>query len=379
MVAVEDPRMKQPLLILPALLAALMLGACSKPEPAPEPVRAVRTMTVTADTAGGQHEYAAEVRARVESRLGFRVGGKMLRRSAEVGQRVKAGAVLAELDPQDLRLGQDAAGAAVKSARVNLDIVSAELKRYKELRDQGFISSLELERREATVRSAQAAFDQAQAQASVQGNQASYSTLRATTAGVITAVEAEAGAVLAAGTPVLRLAHDGPRDVVFAVPEDAAASLRALIGAEGKLRVRLWGSNETLPATLREVAAAADPATRTFLAKADLGDAPVQLGQTAAVLIDLPKMAGVAKLPLSAVLQQQGKTSVWLVDKQSMTVKVQPVTVAGADGNSVIIAGGVNPGQEVVTAGVHMLTPGQKVRLYLPNGAAAASAPADSR
>jgi membrane fusion protein, multidrug efflux system len=379
MVADEDPRMKQPLLILPALLAALMLGACSKPEPAPEPVRAVRTMTVTADTAGGQHEYAAEVRARVESRLGFRVGGKMLRRSAEVGQRVKAGAVLAELDPQDLRLGQDAAGAAVKSARVNLDIVSAELKRYKELRDQGFISSLELERREATVRSAQAAFDQAQAQASVQGNQASYSTLRATTAGVITAVEAEAGAVLAAGTPVLRLAHDGPRDVVFAVPEDAAASLRALIGAEGKLRVRLWGSNETLPATLREVAAAADPATRTFLAKADLGDAPVQLGQTAAVLIDLPKMAGVAKLPLSAVLQQQGKTSVWLVDKQSMTVKVQPVTVAGADGNSVIIAGGVNPGQEVVTAGVHMLTPGQKVRLYLPNGAAAASAPADSR
>jgi RND family efflux transporter MFP subunit len=374
--------MNSSLRTLSVVLGALLLAACSKPEPAPEPIRAVRTMTVTADTTGGQHEYAAEVRARVESRLGFRVGGKMVRRSAEVGQRVKAGAVLAELDPQDLRLGQDAAGAAVKAARVNLDISTAELKRYKELRDQGFISSLELERREATVRSAQAAYDQAQAQASVQGNQASYSTLRATTAGIITAVEAEVGAVLGAGTPVVRLAHDGPRDVVFAVPEDAVAGLRPLLGAEGKLRVRLWGGSEEFPATLREVAAAADPATRTFQAKADVGDAPVQLGQTAAVLIDLPKIAGVAKLPLSALLQQQGKTSVWLLDKPSMTVKPQPVTVAGADGNSVVIAGGVSPGQVVVTAGVHTLAPGQKVKLYLPDGVAAASpasAPADSR
>jgi RND family efflux transporter MFP subunit len=372
--------MKLPPIALPALLATLLLGACSEPEPAPEPVRAVRTMTITADTAGGQHEYAAEVRARVESRLGFRVGGKMVRRPAEVGQRVKTGAVLAELDPQDLRLGQDVAGAAVKSARVNLDITSTELKRYRELREQGFISSLELERREAAVRSAQATLDQAQAQASVQGNQASYSTLRATAAGVITAVEAEVGAVLGAGTPVVRLAHDGPRDAVFAVPEDAVNGVRALLGAEGKLRVRLWGGSDEFPATLRELAAAADPATRTFLAKADVGDAPVQLGQTAAVLIDLPKIAGVAKLPLTAVLQQQGKTSVWLVDKPTMTVKPQPVTVAGAEGNSVVIAGGVSPGQLVVTAGVHTLTPGQQVKLYVPDGvASSASAPADSR
>jgi RND family efflux transporter MFP subunit len=372
--------MRRILYALAAVLPGLLLSACSKPEPAPEPVRAVRTMTVSADTAGGQHEYAAEVRARVESRLGFRVGGKMVRRQAEVGQRVKAGAVLAELDPQDLRLGQDAAAAAVKAAGVNLEITSAELKRYKELRDQGFISSLELERREAAVRSAQAAFDQAKAQAGVQGNQAGYSTLRATAAGIITAVDAEVGAVLGAGMPVVRLAHDGPRDVVFAVPEDAVASARALLGAEGKLRVRLWGGNEEFPATLRELAAAADPATRTFLAKADVGEAPVQLGQTAAVLIDLPRLDGVAKLPLSAVMNQQGKTSVWLLDKPSMTVKAQPVTVAGADGNAVVISGGISPGQVVVTAGVHMLTPGQKVKLYAPDGVApGASSPADSR
>jgi multidrug efflux system membrane fusion protein len=364
---------------LTPLLALLLLAACSKPEPVAEPLRAVRIVVVGNDTAGGSHEYAAEVKARVESRLGFRVAGKLLRRHAELGQRVKAGETLAQLDPQDLQLGQDAARAAVNAARVNLDLTAAEFKRYKDLRDQGFISGMELERRESALRSAQAQLDQAQAQADVQGNQAGYSTLTATAAGVITAVEAEVGAVLAAGTPVLRLAHDGPRDVMFSVPEDVVAAIRPLLGRPGALRVRLWGQPGELPATLRELAAAADPATRTFQAKADLGDAQVQLGQTASVLIEQPRRTGIARLPLSAVMQQQGKTAVWLLDKASMTVKLQPVTVGGAEGNTVVVAGGLSPGQQVVTAGVHVLTAGQKVQIYQPTVAPAASVPANSR
>jgi membrane fusion protein, multidrug efflux system len=371
--------MNIPIIPLASMLALLWLAGCSKPEPVAEPVRAVRVVVVGNDSAGGSHEYAAEVKARVESRLGFRVAGKLLRRQAELGQRVKAGDTLAQLDPQDLQLGQDAARAAVKAARVNLELTTAEFKRYKELRDQGFISGLELERRESALRSAQAQFDQAQAQASVQGNQAGYSTLTATAAGVITAIEAEVGTVLAAGAPVLRLAHDGPRDVMFSVPEDVVAAVRPLLGRPGALRVRLWGAPGELPATLRELAAAADPTTRTFQAKADLGDAQVQLGQTASVLIEQPRRTGIARLPLSALLQQQGKTAVWLLDKASMTVKLQPVTVGGADGNTVIIAGGLSPGQQVVTAGVHVLTPGQKVQIYQPAVAPAASSPADRR
>ncbi len=371
--------MKNPTVTLAPLLALLLLAGCSKPEPVTEPVRAVRTVVIGNDSAGGTHEYAAEVKARVESRLGFRVAGKLLRRQAELGQRVKAGETLAQLDPQDLQLGQDAARAAVKAARVNLDLTFAEFKRYKDLRDQGFISGMELERRESALRSAQAQLDQAQAQASVQGNQAGYSTLTATAAGVITAVEAEVGAVLASGAPVLRLAHDGPRDVMFSVPEDVVAAMRPLLGRPGALRVRLWGTPGELPATLRELAAAADPATRTFQAKADLGEAQVQLGQTASVLIEQPRRTGVARLPLSAVLQQQEKTVVWLLDKASMTVRLQPVTVGGAEGNTVIITNGLSPGQQVVTAGVHVLTAGQKVQLYQPALPAAASSPADSR
>lgn len=346
------------------VLGALSLAACTREAPAPEPVRAVRTVTVSAESAGGTHEYAAEIRARTEARLAFRVAGKMVRRMVDLGQRVKAGDALAQLDPQDLKLAQASARAAVQAAEVNLELADADLKRYRDLLSKGFVSAAEIDRRETSLKAAQAQLEQARAQASVQSNQAGYTTLVATEAGVVTGVDADPGAVLAAGTPVLRVAPDGPRDAVFAVPEDAVGSARALIGAAGALRVRLWGASQTMPATVREVAAAADPVTRTFTVKAELGKSDAQLGQTAVVLLERPRLDGVAKVPLTAVMQQQGKTAVWVVDKATMTVRVQPITVAGAEGNVVVVASGLAPGQIVVTAGAHALTAGQKVKFF---------------
>lgn len=364
---------------LPLLGTVVVLAACSKAAPAPEPVRAVRTQTIAADSAGATLEYAAEVRARVESRLGFRVAGKVSRRNVDLGDPVKAGQVLAQIDPQDLRLGQESAQAALSAAQANLVQTRADFQRYQELRSQGFIGAAELERRETALKSAQATLDQAKAQATVQGNQAGYAALVADAPGVITAVEAEPGQVVAAGTPIVRLAHDGPRDVVFSVPEDKQALVRALEGRKGALRVRLWGSDTVLPATVREVAAAADATTRTFLVKADLGRADVRLGQTATVLLDTPRVDGVIKLPLTAVFEHQGQSAVWRLDAQQMTVQLLPVKVAGAEGNLALIAGGIAPGQEIVTAGVHVLTPGQSVKRYGATApGAAASAPSAS-
>jgi membrane fusion protein, multidrug efflux system len=365
--------------LLLSLLSVAVLAACSKAEPASAPIRAVRTMTVTSDSAGGSYEYAAEVKARTESRLGFRVGGKVVRRVVDVGDTVKAGQVLAQLDPQDLKLGQEAAHAGLVAAQANLDQTQADFKRFKELRDQGFISSAELERRETALKAAQAQFDQSRVQASVQGNQAGYATLVADANGVITSVDAEPGMVVAAGAPVVRLAHDGPRDVVFSVPEDKVNLIKAAQAAAqpGRLKVKLWGGTESFPAHIREVAAAADPVTRTFSVKADLGQAPsaaVRLGQTATVIADTPKVAGITKLPLSALREAQGKTAVWVVDKATMTVASKPVQVAGAEGNEAVITGGVSPGEVIVTAGVHVLNPGQQVKLYSDPTATASAA-----
>jgi len=362
------------------LLPLALLAACSRPAPAPEPVRAVRTLTVGDHANGWSIDYAGEVRARTESRLSFRVPGLMVRRPVNVGDSVKPGQLLASLDPQDLRLGQEAARSALQAARVNADQAAADFKRFKDLRAQGFISEAELERRESTFKATQAQWEQASAQAGVQSNQTRYGNLVADVAGIVTAVDAEPGAVLTAGAPVLRLAHDGPRDVVFAVPEQHATTMRALLGRAGALQVKLWGSEASLPATVREVAAAADAVTRTFGVKADVGRAPVRLGQTATVSLAVPPVAGSFRLPLAAVFEQQGKSSVWLLDKATMTVRAQPIVVAGAEGNMVLVGGGLEAGQTVVSAGAHTLTPGQKVALYAaPVVASAASAVSAAR
>jgi len=172
---------------------------------------------------------------------------------------------------------------------------------------------------------------------------------------------------------VIRLAVDGPRDVVFSVPEDKVSALKALASKPGKLKVRAWGADaEPLPITLREIAASADPVTRTFLVKADLGSEPaaraMRLGQTATVIAESEKVEGVTKLPLSALREDRGRSSVWVVDPASMTVKSQPVQVAGAEGNEAIVTAGLAPGAVVVTAGVHVLNPGQKVKFFVEPG-----------
>ena len=350
-----------------ALLASVcLLAACSKPAPAQEPVRAVRIVTVGLNPVNANTEFAGEVRARVESRLGFRVGGKLVRRQAEPGQRVKAGQVLAQLDPQDYMLAADAGRAQVTAALTNRDLAAADFKRFKELRDQNFISGAELERREATFKAAQAQLEQAQAQLSGQGNQANYTTLKAEVSGVVTAVDAEAGQVVAAGAPVVRIAQDGPRDVVFSVPEDRVGTLKLGAGVD----VRAWASANALKGVVREVAASADPVTRTFQVKVALqASDSLALGSTVTVIPQAPESAGqqVIKLPTSALRQDGNATAVWVLDATSMTVKLQQIQIATADGNEVVVASGLQPGMQVVSAGVHVLSPGQKVTIYKEN------------
>jgi len=336
-------------------------------------------MVVGAGTTTGLQEFAAEIRARHEVRLGFRVSGKMIERTADVGQRVRQGQILARLDPVDLRLAQDAARASTRSAEAAFELAQADFKRFKDLRDQGFISTADLERREAGVRSARAQLEQAQAQSGVQGNQASYSALSATSSGIVTAVEAEVGAVLSAGSPVVRVAQDGPRDAVFAVPEDMVDLLRSLVGRPGAIGVKTWGSRSAMPGTVREIGASADAVTRTFLVKVDIGQANVQLGQTASASLVLPRLEGITRLPLSAVLESKGRTVVWILDAKSATVRSRAIKVAGAEGNEVVVSEGLEPGDIVVTAGVHVLTEGQKVKPLAPMAAAATASSAVGR
>ena len=345
-------------------LLGLSLAACAPKEVDQEPIRAVKTLRIEATGVGSPREFAAEIRARTESRLGFRVPGKLIGRSANNGDSVRAGQALARLDAADLKLGQDSALAGQRAAQTNLDQLESDLKRYKELRDQGFIGAAELERRDSAARAARAQWEQARAQAAAQGNQAAYAVLVAEAAGVITGIEAEPGQVVSAGQTVVRLAHDGPRDAVFNVPEDQVGAVRALLGRAGALSLQMWGGRETTPATVREVAGAADPVTRTFVVKADVGAVAVRLGQTATVRIAATSAAPGLRLPLTALFEQGGKSQVWVFERAAGAVRMQAVGVGGAEGNVALVVQGLKVGDEVVVAGTHVLTPGQKVRPY---------------
>ncbi|WP_298212917.1 efflux RND transporter periplasmic adaptor subunit [Acidovorax sp.] len=352
------------------LAAAALLAACSRPAPPEEPVRSVKLLTVGVGAMQSSLEYSGEVRARVESRLGFRVAGKIVQRQAQLGQRVRAGQVLAQLDPRDYQLAADAARAQLASATTQRDLAAADFKRYQALKDQNFISGAELERRDATLKAAQSTLDQARAQLSSQGNQAAYTTLVADVSGVVTGIDAEPGQVVSAGAPVVRIAQDGPRDVVFAVPEDKVAQIT--LGSS--VAVRGWSGGAPLAGRVREVAASADPATRTYQVKVAIegAEAPA-LGSTVYVTPKALSHTGIAaiKLPTSALFQQGQATAVWVYDAASGTVKSQPVQIATADGNEAVVAAGLAPGMQVVATGVHVLSPGQKVTVYQPKVAQA--------
>ena len=362
--AVQRPRAG---LFLCTLALGAALAGCSRPEPPPEPVRAVKLLTVGASEVQAQRLFAADVRARVESRLGFRVAGKLVQRHVELGQAVRAGQLLAQLDARDYRLAVQAAQAQVAAATTQRDLAQADYERFAQLKAQNFISGAELDRRRASLQAAQAQLTQALAQASSQGNQEHYTQLRADADGVVTAIEAEPGQVLELGQTVLRLAQDGARDAVFAVPEDLVSQLR--VGQE--VAVRPWGGAAEgaakLRATVRDIAASADPVTRTFTVKAALSGSPLPpLGATLTVYPSAfaPRGVQALRLPTSALWAQGQQTAVWVFDAASSTVRAQVIEVAQVDGNEVLVRAGLQAGAQVVATGVHVLAPGQKVSIY---------------
>jgi RND family efflux transporter MFP subunit len=356
--ATSSRRAASAYLAVAGLALSLVLAGCSKPVEKVEEVRPVRAIKMAAASTRTVAQFSGEIRARYESRLGFRVAGKIVSRKVDVGAMVKRGQLLMQLDPQDLQLAQSQANAALGAAESNLELAKAELARYKDLREKNFVSQAVLDAKETAYRSARATRDQAAAALRTQRNQTGYGNLVADVDGVVTGIDAETGQVVSAGTPVVRLAQLGEKEVVISIPEDQVDALRKV----SDVTVRTWANpDEALPGKLRELSPVADTATRTYTAKISLPKAPedVRLGMTAYVTFTANGENPMLKVPLTALVQNQGASAVWLVENG--TVRLAPVQLAGASGNEMLIASGLTPGQVVVTAGVHLLKPGQKV------------------
>ena len=343
--------------------ALAVLAACSKaPEPRPEEIRPVRVMKIGAggDAAARGVEYPGEVRPRYETRLAFRVGGKIVERNVEVGTRVREGQVLARLDPEDLAQVAASARAQMASAEAERDLAAADLKRYTDLRAKNFISQAEFDRRASAFTTADARLQAVRAQYRQAANQTAYATLAADTAGVITALEVEAGQVVAAGQTVARLARRGEKEIAIAVPESQHERIERATAIAVSLNAF---PGKTWKGRLRELSPVADPVTRTYAARITVLGAgeDVELGMSARVVVAGGEAQAGSELPIAALYARGETPQVWILNADN-TVRLAPVTTRGMTGERVLVDSGLAPGDLVVIAGAQLLRPGQRVR-----------------
>ena len=340
---------------------ALLMGCDPKVPPPPEDIRPVRAEQVGRATGHQGALYAGEVRARHETDLAFRVAGRVQMRNVEVGTLVKAGQVIAALDPQDYALVANAAQAQLAAAESEAKLAQQDLQRFTELRAQNFISQAELDRRRVNTETTLARTRQFRADASRQGNQQAYTRLTAPHDGVVTALNFEAGQVVAVGQPVARLARTGELEVRIDVPENALAGLR---NAKA-LTIRLWSAPDvSYTGQLRELSPMADAASRTYGARVrfEKPDAGVKLGMTATVEVTGESEPALT-VSQTALFKINGKPQVWVVDPTTKKVVARSVTLSHLMGERAVVTGGLAAGDWVVTAGVHKIAPGQQVRL----------------
>ena len=348
--------------LLPAALAVVLLAACSRAAvPEEDAPRPVRTLRVGASGDAADAMYSGEIRARREAALGFMVGGRIQSRAIEIGDTVAKGAVLFRLDPTDAALNANASRSQVASARSQFEQAKSDYARFSQLSAMQYVSRSELDKARMTLQTAQEALRAAEANNGVVANQASYTTLRSTVGGVVTSIEAESGQVVSSGQVVARGAEDGERELIVSVPESRVDELRAA----RTLSIELWADpRHRYVGRLRELAPDADAATRTYSAKITVvgADAAVRLGMTAKLHVALPTSGALRRVPLTAIYDPDGKPHVWVVDPKSARVALRPVTLAHAQDDGVLVSRGLRDGDVVVTAGVNLLHPGQKVK-----------------
>lgn len=352
--------MNKPALTLFFAALGATLSACDNQQVQAEAPRPALVMQVRPNLEAGRNVYAGEVRARHEADLAFRIAGKLVARQVEVGSVVQPGDVLARLDPADAALNAAAARSQLAASTTEYAYASAELDRYRSLLEKKFISQAVYDSKLNAFNAAQARHQQAQAQAALAGNQAGYASLRADRAGVITAVTADPGQVVAAGQVVMKLARPDQKEVMIAVPESRLPQLNAAQAAS----VRLWAEpGKVYRGKIREIAPAADAATRTFAVKVSILDAGpgVRLGMTANVLLGSGAEPSLL-LPLSALTQKDGQNLVWVLEGADNKVTPRKVQIGEFRENGVTVLSGLSAGERVVAAGVHKLLAGQVVR-----------------
>ena len=349
-------------LMVSLIIAALAAGCKGEAAVQEQPARPVKVAIVAAAPQGRILSFSGVVRPRIESTLSFRVPGKIVERAVNVGDRVDVGQLIARLDETDLKLAENSARAALAAARSRRDVANDNLERAKVLLPKAIISQAAYDTRRNELDAAVAAQDSAEAQLRQAVNAVGYARLEADKAGTVTAVTGEPGQVVNAGQAMITLAEAGETEIAVGVPEQDAG--RLAIGQRAK--IALWaGPRTNIDGRIREIAGQADSASRTYAVRIAVESAPrtMRLGMTASVALTIDDNTAPMVVPLTALTESDGRTVAFVVDVLSKVVRKTVVTVGGVAENGAQIAGGLQVGDMVVTAGVQFLRDGMRIRL----------------
>jgi RND family efflux transporter MFP subunit len=349
--------------MLPILLALALAMAGCKVEKAAEapPPRPVRIVIAEKSDLGQSVVLTGQILAEKEVALAFRIGGRIIERTGDVGNRVTPNQVLAKLDPQNELNALRSARAALSAAEGRLAQDSNNFERQQTLLTRGFTTRVLFDQAEQALRTSRAQVDDAKAQLEIAEDRVSYTELKADVVGTITARRAESGEVVQAGQPIFQVARDSGWDAVFDVPAQVIRSAPA----DAVILVSLADDpSVTAQGRVRQVDPQADPITRTFKVRVSVNEPPaaMRLGAVVSGRMDMESGRGIA-VPATALTALNGAPALWVVDPAALTVKLQPVEVLRFDPGTVVISGGLEGGEIVVTAGVQALHPNQKVRL----------------
>ncbi len=348
-------------LLAGGLTVALIAGLSSKPAVKDPRLQSPWVEVVKAQAAGSNSRtFTGIVEARVQSDLGFRVGGKILERSVNVGERVQKGQILMRLDSVDLKLSSAAQQANVEAARAKYIQAKADETRFARLVKSGVVSPQEYDQARAALDSSKAQLEAVEAQARVSSNSSEYAVLLADADGVIVRTLSEPGQVVAAGQTVIQLAQDGPREALINLPEGVRPDLGTIASA------RLYGQDQMYQARLRQLSDAADPASRTFEARyvleGEAASAPLGSTVTVTLVTRQTSSSQSVLVPVGAIYDRGSGSGVWIVNDKS-EVKFRFVQITSIGQEEVVVSSGVDPGEKVVALGAHLLHDGQIVNL----------------
>ena len=358
------PKKKLTYALTTAIIGLSIIGGIAwkvhnKPAVAMQQVTIVRTTVIDTTNNPQGYTYSGDVRGRYETQLAFQVSGKIIKRNVQLGSTVHPGEVLMQIDAKDIQQTVNSNSAQIYSAQAQLELAESNLNRYRQLYEQGAVGRMVYDQYITAYTVAAAGVQQAAAQYEQGTNQLDYSLLKVDKPGIVSGISAEIGQVVTAGQTIITVVQDGEREVEISVPENRIDELRQA----QTLKVTFWAlANKILDGKVREIAPMADSATRTFKVRISLLNPPpeIKLGMTAAVSVGSNVQQAVY-IPLTAVYQAGNTPAVWVVTAD--TLSLRPIQTGNWGNGTIQVLSGLQQGDRIVTAGVHKLSEGQKVKV----------------